>query len=327
VCEDSAGEVDQALSDLQAAQGELAELEEGLEELEEAQDEAIEDRLEAIEAVIELDEEMEEAVEENNDDIADLIGLKEAWQAANVAASIGEALVASRLNAMNVAQDDYDEAVIDYAGFEPNEAEEDDGEEAIEGLLSVTEGLEGELDAAEETEAHASDAGSTAARDAAHIIDACTDCTSSADNGSPGDSDFACECGGTFMGAEVTDFTTLTGYPNSLSELESTATADLGTKNTASDTLAAKNLLRIEYMQIDKYLTYATTQSGKDIQTSGSEADYDTSINYANYGGGETDLLTRTELIAEMSSGVADTSVTLTNETGSTSSALSNWVT
>jgi len=101
--------------------------------------------MEAVAAVSDLDEEMAAAVESNNSAIAALIGLKDTWNQANVAASIGEALVASRLLAKNAAQDDADEAVIDYAGFAPTEEEEEEGEEAVAGLLSVTEGLFGEL--------------------------------------------------------------------------------------------------------------------------------------------------------------------------------------
>ena len=38
--------------------------------------------------------------------------------------------------------------MIDYAGFAPTAEEEDDGAVAVAGLLSVTTGLFGELDAA-----------------------------------------------------------------------------------------------------------------------------------------------------------------------------------
>jgi hypothetical protein len=79
VCVDAAGDVAEALSELQAAQGDLEELEEGIEALEEAEDDAIAARILAIADVVELDEEMESDVAANNSAIANLIGLKEAW--------------------------------------------------------------------------------------------------------------------------------------------------------------------------------------------------------------------------------------------------------
>jgi len=39
-------------------------------------------------------------------------------------------------------------------------------------------------------------------------------------------------------------------------------------------------------------LTYATAQAAKDAYTSGSEADFDSSVNYEHYAGGHEDLLT-----------------------------------
>lgn len=68
-------------------------------------------------------------------------------------------------------------------------------------------------------------------------------------------------------------------------------------------------------------------QSGKDISYTATpaETDFDSSLNFSLYAGGNEDLLTRTELITEMSSGVSDLTVTLSNETGSTASALYNW--
>jgi hypothetical protein len=105
------------------------------------------------------------------------------------------------LNAKNLAQDDSDEAVTDYAGYAPNAEEEDDGDVAIPGLLSVTEGLNEELDDATTTEsATLLDAvvGSTSMRDDAHINYACINCSASADAGTAGSDDFVCQCGGSF---------------------------------------------------------------------------------------------------------------------------------
>lgn len=74
--------------------------------------------------------------------------------------------------------------MIDYAGFTPTEEGLDDGEVAIDGLLSVTEGLASELDAAEETESGiASVAGSTLNRNAAYNDYASKNCSASADDG------------------------------------------------------------------------------------------------------------------------------------------------
>lgn len=176
--------------------------------------------MEAVAAVSDLDEEMDAAVEANNSAIAALIGLKDTWNQANVAASIGEALVASRLSAKNAAQDDYDQAVIDYAGYAPTEEEEEEGEEAVAGLLSVTEGLSGELGDAEATESgEAATAGSTANRNAAHVDYASKNCSSSADGGSAG-AGLVVECGGTFQGAESYDYES---FSQSLAAYETSA--------------------------------------------------------------------------------------------------------
>jgi hypothetical protein len=79
VCVDAAGDVAEALSELQAAQDDLEELGLGVEALEEAEDDAVAARMLAVADVIELDEAMETDVNNNNSAIADLIGLKEAW--------------------------------------------------------------------------------------------------------------------------------------------------------------------------------------------------------------------------------------------------------
>ena len=79
VCVDAAGDVAEALSELQAAQDDLEELGLGVEALEEAEDDAVLARILAVGDVIELDEAMESDVEANNTAIADLIGLKQAW--------------------------------------------------------------------------------------------------------------------------------------------------------------------------------------------------------------------------------------------------------
>jgi hypothetical protein len=100
--------------------------------------------------------------------------------------------------------------VIDYAGFTPTAEGLDDGEVAVAGLLSVTSGLAGELDDAEETESGiASVAGSTANRDAAHVDYACKNCSSATDSGAPG-ANLVVQCGGTFQGAEATNYSAYT---------------------------------------------------------------------------------------------------------------------
>lgn len=57
------------------------------------------------------------------------------------------------------------------------------------------------------------------------------------------------------------------------------------------------------------------------------EANYDTSVAYTDYGGTLTNMLTTTELIAEMSNGNNDLTEVLSGETGATNSALNEWVT
>jgi len=217
--------------------------------------------MEAVAAVSDLDEEMDAAVEANNSAIAALIGLKDTWNQANVAASIGEALVASRLSAKNAAQDDYDQAVIDYAGYAPTEEEEEEGEEAVAGLLSVTEGLSGELGDAEATESgEAATAGSTANRNAAHVDYASKNCSSAADSGSAGGA-LVVECGGTFQNAEAYNYSS---FSQSLAAYESDADDKAELKETARLTKAAKNLLEIEYRLIKRYLGYASNNAAVD---------------------------------------------------------------
>jgi hypothetical protein len=104
------------LSALSTAQGEVATLEEGLEALEDAMDDALEARRLAIEAVLLKETAMETAVNANNDAIRDLIGLKSAWDLAAVAASIGEADVATKLGLKEEAENTYNGAVIDFTG-------------------------------------------------------------------------------------------------------------------------------------------------------------------------------------------------------------------
>jgi len=203
--------------------------------------------MEAVAAVSDLDEEMDAAVESNNGAIAALIGLKDTWNQANVAASIGEALVASRLSAKNAAQDDYDEAVIDYAGFTPSEEEEEEGEEAVAGLLSVTEGVFGQLEDAEATESgEVSTAGSTSDRNAKHIDYASKNCSASADSGAAG-AGLVVECGGSFQNAESYDYSS---FSQSLAAYESSADDKAELQETARLTSAAKKLLAVEYSNI-----------------------------------------------------------------------------
>jgi hypothetical protein len=154
------------------------------------------------------------------------------------------------LNAKNLASDDADEALIDYSGFAPTADEIDDGAVAVAGLLSVTQGLQGELDDANDTEGDlVSVEGSTLYRNAAEILWACKNCSASADSGTVGSDpqDLVCQCAGTFQGNESFDFA---AYTASLASLEATSDADLDTKDAKALDKAAKDLLRVEYMQI-----------------------------------------------------------------------------
>jgi hypothetical protein len=100
--------------------------------------------------------------------------------------------------------------VTDYAGYAPTEEEIADGDVAIAGLLSVTTGLAGELDDAEETESGlASVAGSTLNRNAANIAYACMNCSSAIDSGTAG-ANLVVNCGGTFQTTEATDYSAYT---------------------------------------------------------------------------------------------------------------------
>jgi len=264
---------------------------------------------------------MEDAVEENNLDIAALIGLKETWQAANVAASIGQALVATTLAAKNNAQDDYDEAVTDYAGFTPTEEEEEDGAEAVAGLLSVTEGLQGELDAAEATETGSAEtAGSTENRDAAHIDYACKNCSASSDSGAAG-GELVVQCGGTFQSNESTDYSS---YSQSLASLEADVDDNLTTKNARSLTKAAKYLLKVEYNQIQKYLGYAVTNANLDQDVSNEAL---TSTDYSEYASEASEaVMTQAEIVTAMENGNSDLDESAHGVTGATASKAYTWI-
>lgn len=86
-----------------------------------------------------------------------------------------------------------------YAGFTPTEEGVDDGEVAIAGLLSVTTGLAGELETAEETrDGIVSVAGSLLYKNAAYTHYASMNCSASSDSGSASGGDLVVQCGGTF---------------------------------------------------------------------------------------------------------------------------------
>lgn len=96
-------------------------LEEGLEALEEALDTALENRRLAIEAVLNKETTMATAVSTNNDNIRNLIELKSSWDEAKLAASVGEADLATKLGLKGEAENAYNNAVLAYTG-DPNDS-------------------------------------------------------------------------------------------------------------------------------------------------------------------------------------------------------------